>query len=199
MPMSDNKYKAQRELLSGGSSYKYYLQKGDKPIRFKEFLTLLAKDKTFRSFFIDLLTKVPFDAYHWETPSLMASTAEQPFEFVVTNAPGIKLPADVGPFAAYFKKDDQVAVFDNLGGDATLIAPAPAGRQFNYSHIGKFTKEAPNVQQHILWQTVGQVTVEEISDQPLWLNTAGGGVAWLHVRLDSSPKYYRHQPYVSHH
>lgn len=197
--MSDNKYKAQRELLSGGSSYKYHLQQEDRQIYFKQFLSLLAKDNTFRSFFIELLQKVPFLTYHWETPPLTLNTAEEPFEFVVTHTPGIDLPADVGPFAQYFKKDDQVAVFDNLGADATLIAPAPAGQQLNYSHIGTFTKEAPNVQQHILWQRVGQVTAEEVSDQPMWLNIAGGGVAWLHVRLDSSPKYYRHQPYVSHH
>ncbi|MGI9175867.1 MAG: DUF6940 family protein [Rhodothermales bacterium] len=24
----------------------------------------------------------------------------------------------------------------------------------------------------------------------MWLSTAGGGVSWLHVRLDSRPKYY---------
>jgi len=30
---------------------------------------------------------------------------------------------------------------------------------------------------------------------PTWLSTAGGGVAWLHVRLDTRPKYYRYNPY----
>ncbi len=34
-----------------------------------------------------------------------------------------------------------------------------------------------------------------ISDRPIWLSTAGGGVAWLHVRLDSTPKYYGYAPY----
>ena len=28
-----------------------------------------------------------------------------------------------------------------------------------------------------------------IDDRPLWLSTAGDGVAWLHVRLDQRPKY----------
>ena len=31
---------------------------------------------------------------------------------------------------------------------------------------------------------------------PTWVSTAGGGVAWLHVRLDSAPKYYTHRPYT---
>jgi len=29
----------------------------------------------------------------------------------------------------------------------------------------------------------------------LWISTAGLGVTWLHVRIDSSPKYYTHAPY----
>ncbi len=28
-----------------------------------------------------------------------------------------------------------------------------------------------------------------------WLNTEGGGVAWLHVRIDQRPKYYHYAPY----
>jgi hypothetical protein len=31
----------------------------------------------------------------------------------------------------------------------------------------------------------------------MWLSTSGLGVAWLHIRLDSTPKYYQHQPYTS--
>ena len=29
----------------------------------------------------------------------------------------------------------------------------------------------------------------------LWVSTSGLGVYWLHVRLDSYPKYYQHAPY----
>ncbi len=36
-----------------------------------------------------------------------------------------------------------------------------------------------------------------VGDRPTWLSTAGHGVAWLHVRLDTRPKYYRYTPYVS--
>jgi hypothetical protein len=34
-----------------------------------------------------------------------------------------------------------------------------------------------------------------VGRQPVWLSTAGAGVAWLHVRLDDRPKYYGHGPY----
>ena len=33
------------------------------------------------------------------------------------------------------------------------------------------------------------------NDVPVWTSTSGLGVYWLHVRLDSRPKYYQHQPF----
>ncbi len=195
--MTANRYRTQEEKVDDDISRKYKLWQGDSQIQFNHFLDLIKEEKTFRSFFIDLLSEVPFHAYHWETPPVTKSTVNKPFEFVTTRTPRIDLPPSIGPFAQYFTGDDEVAVFDNLGGDATLIAPAPTDPQRNYSHIGVFTGNAPETQQHLLWKRVGQVMLEALSDKPLWLNTAGGGVAWLHVRLDSSPKYYRHQPYTS--
>ena len=34
-----------------------------------------------------------------------------------------------------------------------------------------------------------------LSRQPLWLSSAGLGIYWLHLRLDSRPKNYSFQPY----
>jgi hypothetical protein len=34
-----------------------------------------------------------------------------------------------------------------------------------------------------------------LSARPVWLSTAGAGVAWLHVRLDDRPKYYGFDEY----
>jgi len=195
--MSNDRYRYIQEDLRNGRSRKNIVYQDDNELDFKQFLTLLSDNKSFRSFFINLLADVPFRAYHWETPPVTVDTAEQDFEFVATRSPAIDLPPSIGPFAQYFTGDDPVAVFDNLGGDAKLIAPAPTDPQRNYSHIGVFTDNAPVQQQHALWQRVGQVMLESLSEKPIWLNTAGGGVAWLHVRLDSSPKYYRYQPYTS--
>ncbi len=36
---------------------------------------------------------------------------------------------------------------------------------------------------------------QRIGAMPVWLSTAGAGVSWLHVRLDTRPKYYHHGPY----
>lgn len=186
-------YQFQKRVLQKKQSIKYTLSQENEQLQYIDFITFLQRKKTFRSFFLNLLSDIPFHAYQWETPPVASSTLNQPFEFAVTNNPRIDLPPDTGPFRQYFS-DDDVATFNNLGSDAKLIAPAPVGN-LNYSHIGVFTENAPEQQQHSL--TVGKVAEEQISDQPLWLNTAGGGVAWLHVRLDSRPKYYRHKPYTS--
>lgn len=193
-------YQFRKTELSKGQSFKYLLYHEQEQLRYIDFITLLQQDEEFRSLFIDLLSDISFHAYQWETPPVTISTAEQPFEFVVHTSPHIDLPPDPDPFRQYFnqlKTDGGIAVFSNLGNDAKLIAPAPLEKGLNYSHIGVFTKEAPKEQQQQFWQTVGRITEELISDSPRWLNTAGGGVAWLHVRLDSRPKYYRHEPYIS--
>ena len=68
-------------------------------------------------------------------------------------------------------------------------------RKRAYGHLAAFVREAPREQVHALWARVGELVLERVSNVPLWLSTAGGGVAWLHVRLDSRPKYYTHAPY----
>ncbi len=186
-----------KTLIADGRSYKYQLFDDKNKLTYATFLKLLKNENRFCLFFIDLLAEVPFRAYHWETPPITTDTSNQLFEFVITRSPGIDLPSDPGPFRQYFDSNKDTAVFDNLGGDAKLIAPTPASEPLNYSHIGVFTKEAPKDQQLAFWQAVAKETSNRISDKPIWLNTAGGGVAWLHVRLDTKPKYYLHQPYTS--
>lgn len=190
-------YQFEKTNIKEGKAFKYKLHKQGERLSYINFITSLKEDETFRCFFIGLLSDISFQAYHWETPPVTTGTTSQLFEFVVSDSPGIDLPPDPGPFRPYFSPDKETTAFANLGKDATLIAPAPSDQERNYSHIGVFTENAPVQQQHHLWQTVGRVTQNRISDRPLWLNTAGGGVAWLHVRLDSRPKYYRHRPYTN--
>ncbi len=101
---------------------------------------------------------------------------------------------DTGAFRSYFAGDD-VATFRNLGGDAILIAPSCADSSCSYPHLAAFLRKAPDQQVRKLWRSVGQAVCGALSDQPIWISTSGLGVAWLHIRLDSSPKYYQHQPY----
>lgn len=43
---------------------------------------------------------------------------------------------------------------------------------------------------------MGETIQQRVSASLLWLITAGMGVFWLHLRLDSRPKYYSHRPYA---
>jgi hypothetical protein len=88
-----------------------------------------------------------------------------------------------------------VVVFANLGGDAILVAPTELAAASAYAQIGAFVRDAPPSQRDALWRAVGVAMLDRIGSRPVWLSTAGGGVAWLHVRLDDRPKYYGWAPY----
>ena len=75
-------------------------------------------------------------------------------------------------------------------------------------HLGAFIKHAPMELIHVFLKTVGNAMLERfktIEDdgfhaiskdhKKLWLSTSGLGVKWVHVRIDSSPKYYNWEPY----
>lgn len=153
-------------------------------------------DDGFRLFFIDLLKDCPFRCFRFETPPVSRGSVDQPFEFVLVDSPEIDLTAYARDFQAHFDADPaDVLVFDNLGGDATMIVPRPRDDVPGYAHLAGFNRRAPLAQQLRLWKTVGETVHQRLGDAPLWLNTAGGGVPWLHVRLDSRPKYYVFEPY----
>jgi hypothetical protein len=91
--------------------------------------------------------------------------------------------------------DDGKGDFGNLGGDALLVVPCPEDSGRDFSHLASFTKTASPSLQQALWTEVGHALESRIGARPIWLSTAGHGVAWLHVRIDSRPKYYSHAPY----
>lgn len=156
-------------------------------------------DEVFRSFFIRTLAEAPQDAYLWETPPITKATATRGFEFVLVDSPDLaRLGPDPHSFAPHFEAAEaeaEVVAFANLGGDAFLVAPTPQAAPDAYPHLAAFARGAPIEQQHAFWRTVGAKVQCRLSDRPLWLSTCGLGVAWLHARLDSWPKYYTYQPY----
>ena len=87
------------------------------------------------------------------------------------------------------------ASFPIWGVDAIMILPSPVDADSSYSHLLAFLETAPTTQLHTLWQLVGESAMHRLDEPPVWLNTAGGGVSWLHVRLDDKPKYYVYRPY----
>jgi len=79
-----------------------------------------------------------------------------------------------------------------------LVVPCPVGQK-NFAHIRKFHENASEFQIEEFWNSVGESVhrrfFEIERETPIWLSTSGLGVYWLHVRLDSFPKYYSYAPY----
>ena len=175
------------------NGYRFAVNENGEAVSFREALVLLRDNRDFRGFLIASLQAVAFESYRWETPGYTQNSLDKMFEFVVLNAPSLNRIADSTAFDAYIGRSAKpVACFHNLGKDAYIIAPSCLKSAADYCHLGSFTRTAPISQQHALWSTVGRVGIELASTAPVWLSTAGDGVAWLHVRFDSRPKYYHY-------
>lgn len=196
LPMEFN---AAVEKLGKVQRHQLFAQK--QPISFKTFINALTDDSEFREHFNTLLSGTPFEAFRFETPALCSTTLDDPFEFVLIDAPNLlERAVDAKPFSQYFNQTDvgstaQAVEFKSLGGDARLIVPTPQSDPDLYNHLASFSRNAAQSQIHALWRMVGQVLIRDVGSAPLWLNTEGSGVAWLHVRIDSRPKYYGHTEY----
>ena len=192
-------YGAEIVQLSAGRVSLYRLLRDGRPLPWSDVVNRWQDDQCFRSFFISLLGETPFPAYFWETPPLTSATINREFEFVLVDSRQLAgVRADPQTFASHFASAQpgaSVIEFSNLGEDATLVVPCPSEPLSAYSHMSTFTRLAPDEQQHQLWTSVGAALEQRLGTQPVWLSTSGLGVYWLHIRLDSSPKYYTHEPY----
>lgn len=192
-------WKSKRELINSDCIHKISIFNNDEQLTYSEVIELWQQDKSFREFFIFLLADTPMSAYFWETPPVSKSTINREFEFVLVNSTKLAdIDPDPGEFQQHFKSpntEKEVVTFPNLGKDALLVVPCPIVKIPACTHIATFVRNAPISQQHLLWQTVGRSLEKRLNEQPIWVSTSGLGVHWLHVRLDSRPKYYCFEPY----
>lgn len=188
---------AKFQQLTNGHTYIISITQASSPISFAAVIHGWQYDQGFRDFFIDLLRAIPLTTFRWETPALTQDTTEQPFECAVISSPDLARFPDQQTFAQHFKVDWSVVTFPNLGQDAVLVVPCPLKPADDYSHLGAFIRHAPRYQRHALWQAVGNAMSKRLNHSAVWLSTAGDGVAWLHIRLDNTPKYYHYLPYRS--
>ena len=166
-------------------------------LTFQAIFQLWANSIEFRHFYIDLLATTDFPAFYWEHPGLRTSLLTQPYEFVVLISTSLeKRRLNTTAFADFFQTADLVVDFDNLGRNARLVVPTPKGNLVDNKHLAKFIRADKPKQQQQLFQKIGELMLQRIdSEKTIWLNTAGNGVIWLHIRLDSRPKYYKTQAY----
>lgn len=193
------RWNAEIESLDRGHTLRAGVYREGKPATYAEIIESWQRDSGFRAWHIGILADAPFAAYFWETPPITRQTASCPFEFALVDGPALAgMPPDPDAFAEHFAAagpDADVAAFDNLGRDAYLVAPTPRAPENVYPHIASFSRDASMDQQHAFWRTVGEAVSAHLTDRPLWLSTSGLGIAWLHARLDTRPKYYTFDPY----
>ena len=168
------------------------------PVTFRRWFDLLESDTDFADWYSGELGAFEAAAFYWELLPLTSATLDDDAEFVLIEAPVLAgMPVERAPFARYFEEapDEEVIVFPNLGGDAVLVVPCPRGPDEHYPHLAAFLRGADKEQVRALWRKTAEEMLRSIGERPVWLSTAGGGVAWLHIRLDSRPKYYSYAPY----
>ena len=135
----------------------------------------------------------------WECAPFASRTFEQSFKCEVLPARGVLAgrSTDSAAFEMHLvhgAPGNSIA-FENLGGDAELVAPVPLdpARQGQYGHLAAFLEGATENEVDSLWRCVGTAALRlqaNAGGVPLWLSTHGGGVPWLHVRIDARPKYF---------
>ncbi len=187
------------EIIEPDRVQKYRVTDDGRVLTYSQVLDLWAEDVGFRTYFTSVLAESEFSAFRWETPALSQAMIDRPFEFVLIASPSFATrPTDEGTYSEYFVDSNQdfgIVTFPNLRGDSTLIVPSPRTVVDVYGHLAAFVRGAMQEQSDALWRVVGVTMKSLVRDRPIWLSTAGGGVAWLHVRIDSRPKYYGYSPY----
>ena len=116
-------------------------------------------------------------------------------EFIVDSRLPTKM--NIKPFLSHIQQSDHkyATAFPNLSGDTVLVVPMPKKNRFrtlkNYSTIKSFIDHASLTQQKVFWKRVyKEITKFRRVHKNVWVSTHGTEVAYLHVRISSTPKYY---------
>jgi hypothetical protein len=206
---SGERFRFTHEVVSEDGTSKFRLWKSDGNIAsYSDALQLLESDASFRVALTSVLREqqTVMPAYFWECSPFTANTIDIiPFEFVTLPATVLltRRP-DKKSFEEKFRQgsESDAVAFPSLGGDAMLIAPVPHEGIADeaYMHLATFVQRAEEHQVDALWQTVAHTIRKQLdtssSSRKIWLSTSGAGVQWLHVRLDSRPKYYNWREYM---
>ncbi|MDP6673605.1 MAG: hypothetical protein QGH93_01970 [Gammaproteobacteria bacterium] len=187
------------ESLNGGQVRRLTFLAESRALSCHDVCSLWQHDTGFVDFFSKTLADMPFSAFFWEVCPISMVSVDTPFECVVVDSPVLSgVTADSGPFGSQLDalhSPDGIALFENLGGDALLIAPCTGQGAVAYAHLALFVRHAPLQLQRTFWARVGTALAASLASKPVWLSTSGLGVYWLHARLDQYPKYYTYAPY----
>jgi len=187
-----------KPVLAGrGTHYQAILDAAALPC--SRALELLEHEPWFQDELTRVLASSPYPAFRWEMPPLTRDKLVRPFEFVLVDDPYLDMPPEPHVFGDYFRNQPEATLAQavrNLRRTAWLVVPRGVVADEAYAHVGIFLRSAPASQIRALWACVAATAVREIDSAPRWISTAGGGVAWLHVRIEAYPSYYTYRPYA---
>jgi hypothetical protein len=179
---------------------RFQLFQNDAPLPFRGLFSLLEANSDFSRWYTQTLATCEFTAFFWENPPLTTDTIDNAAEFVLIESASLAgLRADPEPFRPHFAShpNSTTLTFPNLARDALLVVPSPITATEAYGHLATFVRTAPEVQVRSVWAAAARVVRENLGPTPRWLSTSGLGVSWLHLRLDTRPKYYQFTPYTA--
>lgn len=184
------------QIELSNNTCKYRMLQADQVISFGEWIQFLKESDEFILFFNDVLAASKYEAYFWEVKPVTQKRLGDIFEFVLVESTFLaKIKADNSDFKSYFNPGESVVAFPNLGKNAQLIVPIEMNNRDDYAHIANFVRNATKPQICAFWKRVGEEYEKALGAERKWLSTSGLGVYWLHVRIDSRPKYYQHLEY----
>jgi len=114
------------------------------------------------------------------------------------------------------KSDGLSMTFPNLNGEALLVVPVPeqdmltdlvanrpvtdrARRAWKFENLHSYSSKmaaVPEANFASLWREVAVCANGWAPPATtLYISTSGQGVPWLHVRVETTPKYYHYQPF----
>lgn len=198
-----------RKLVSNDTVELYQFWQGptgssDRKLSWATAASSLESDAAFQDLLSRVLSESRFEAFLWEcAPLSPARAAEFPFEFAVVRCDSLlRAKEDSRTFGAYLddakRVGKKVVRFENLGGDARLVVPSKEP-EVEYAHMGRFIRSAEVGQAREVWIAVGDEVnglVRKGDTGSYWVSTCGLGVYYVHVRIDTTPKYYTYAPYI---
>ncbi|MTB50223.1 hypothetical protein [Lewinella sp. W8] len=175
---------------------RYGMMKGAERMSFREVFNGWRQDDAFRLAYHEALKQQSDLAAFWEHPLVTSQTLDAPYECALVSSGALaRLRPNPEPFGEYLRGKTGTVAFANLRGDAMMVVPAAGPEGQGYAHLLDFVREASPGELHDFWRAVGRETLRLLPQRGVYLNTHGLGVSWLHVRLDSRPKYYSFAAY----
>ena len=163
------------------------------PISFGDAMKLLNMNKSFRSLVAEAFKRVPFKHYMFGFTKINSEADKRnPFKIFFKNSPEFKnITADPEPFLQYFQDSKKKwTKFLNIGRDTLLLVPCPPKAQPNYEYyksIGDYVENHSSKDFEEVLKNIGYIASR--LKAPMYINTHGFGVHWLHIRIDTKPKY----------